>query len=327
MVCDLLPSYKAATFGQAYGPFAESEAAKVCERALELGITHFDTAPLYGESQRILGNALREIAPRWPREKYTISTKVGRYGKYDSDYSIPRIREGLENSLKLLGTDYIDIIVGHDVEFEDEDKVLKALPVLFDYKDKGIVRKVAISGYPLEKLLRIAQRCKTEVNRPLDVMFSYCQLNLHSKRLLDYAPKFREAGVETIVNLYVLLFESTTRLALSRPCPPEWHYASPELQAGCSAVRSLCSKLGVSTPGLATKYALQRGLERDGDGRPWIQSTVIGLSTISEVEQAAKLLGDGKLYTAKEEDALVEVTELMKPFQNFEWVEVHQKPE
>ncbi|KXS15503.1 Aldo/keto reductase [Gonapodya prolifera JEL478] len=315
-------SFGAATFGGVYGGFSESDAAAVCERALENGINHFDTAPLYGDSQRILGAALRQIARRWPREKYTISTKVGRYDKYDCDYSIPRIHESIANSLKLLGTDYIDIIVGHDVEFNDEDSVVAALKVLFDYKDKGTIRKVAISGYPLGKLLRIAQRCQAENGRPLDVMFSYCQLNLHSQRLLQFAPQFREAGIKTIVNL------SPLSMGLFRPQgPPDWHYASTELRAACSNVRSLCASRGVSVAVLAGKYALHKGQTADPEGKPWITTTVLGLSKTNEVDDAVQLLGKGKEYTDLEREVLKEVEGIMAPFHNFEWVEVLTKPE
>jgi aryl-alcohol dehydrogenase-like predicted oxidoreductase len=97
----------------------------------------FDTAPYYGQSEVILGEALRRVADRYPRDKYMISTKIGRYGlkRADFDYSASRIEESVAESCRRLGVAKLDIVFCHDVEFVSESQVLdEALPVLFKLK-------------------------------------------------------------------------------------------------------------------------------------------------------------------------------------------------
>ena len=85
-------------------------AVATVQRALELGITHIDTSPLYEPSERRIGMALAEVdAP-----ELTISTKVGTHAARRYSYAADDIRWSLEQSLKLLGRDRVDIVLIHD---------------------------------------------------------------------------------------------------------------------------------------------------------------------------------------------------------------------
>jgi aryl-alcohol dehydrogenase-like predicted oxidoreductase len=93
----------------------EEAARPVVARALELGITLFDTCDFYsaGESERVLGRLLRELAPR---EEVVIATKVGNpmgRGPNARGYSRKHILEAVDASLQRLGTDYIDLYQTH----------------------------------------------------------------------------------------------------------------------------------------------------------------------------------------------------------------------
>src|ERR1051325_4402028 len=78
-----------AALGGAYGDITPEDAAKTLYSALDSGVNYLDTAPLYGEtrSETNVGLALRNVA----RDRYYISSKVGRYAIDDFDYSYKRV--------------------------------------------------------------------------------------------------------------------------------------------------------------------------------------------------------------------------------------------
>ena len=88
----------------------DDEAVGAVHRAIDLGINYLDTSPLYGESERRVGLAL---AGGW-REKIFLATKTGTHPQWRGDYSAAGTRRSVENSLRLLGTDYLDVCLVHD---------------------------------------------------------------------------------------------------------------------------------------------------------------------------------------------------------------------
>ena len=87
------------------GNVTDDEAVEAVRRAISLGINYLDTAPLYGESERRVGLAL---ADGW-REKIFLATKTGTHPEWRGDFSASGTRRSVENSLRLLGTDYLDV--------------------------------------------------------------------------------------------------------------------------------------------------------------------------------------------------------------------------
>src|SRR4051794_34344190 len=100
-----------------YGPADEREATATVHRAVELGITHFDTAEVYGpyRNEEFLGRALKGR-----RSAVAIATKFGfrvANGRSDGlDSSAARIREAVEGALRRLQTDWIDLLYQHRVD-------------------------------------------------------------------------------------------------------------------------------------------------------------------------------------------------------------------
>jgi L-galactose dehydrogenase len=113
-------SFGASALGGVFRDVDEGDAIRSVHAALDAGITYFDVAPSYGatRSEAILGKALSGVV----RDRYVLSTKVGKYSKSDEspdfDYSAARIRAELDESVARLGTDRFDILYIHDIEYE-----------------------------------------------------------------------------------------------------------------------------------------------------------------------------------------------------------------
>jgi len=128
--------YGTSAFAQLYNPIKAHWPAEACRRAIDLGINTFDTSPYYGNSEHVLGKALASIAATHPRQTYYLSTKVGRYGpkRVEFDYSRERVRASVEESMRRMHTDYLDIVYAHDVEFVSVDRAVEAVGELFQLK-------------------------------------------------------------------------------------------------------------------------------------------------------------------------------------------------
>ena len=121
--------FGASPFGNIYNTKVNQKSANsMIEIAIENGINYFDVAPYYG-----LGLAEEKLGKALPKNtnNLIISTKVGRYGVNEFDFSIKKIKESVTTSLKRLKRDYIDILICHDIEFVDKKIILdQALPYL-----------------------------------------------------------------------------------------------------------------------------------------------------------------------------------------------------
>jgi aryl-alcohol dehydrogenase-like predicted oxidoreductase len=132
--------------GNSYGPVDDAVSAAALRAAVELGVTFFDTADLYGDghSEEVLGRALRDM-----RGAVVIATKVGTLPHtgfhMPQDFSPGHIVEGVEGSLRRLGTDYVDLLQLHSPPLsvlEGEGRAVKTLESLVR---AGKVRAYGIS--------------------------------------------------------------------------------------------------------------------------------------------------------------------------------------
>ncbi len=125
--------------GQATGK-SEQESIAVVQQALELGITLFDTAEVYG-TEAIVGRALEAV----PRDQVVISTKKLPPSPDHPD-PVGELKQGLEQSLRRLRTDYVDIYHLHGVRPEHYRYAYNVLaPVLLRMRKEGKIRAVGIT--------------------------------------------------------------------------------------------------------------------------------------------------------------------------------------
>ncbi len=127
----------------------DKEVKNLLACAYDLGINLLDTAPAYGMSESRLGRFLKGQRSSW-----VIETKVGETfidGESVFDFSEQGTRISIENSLRLLGTDYLDIVLIHsDGQDESILKEEAVLEVLFKMKREGWIRAVGISSKTVE---------------------------------------------------------------------------------------------------------------------------------------------------------------------------------
>ncbi len=132
-----------AGIGSVYGESGEKDAVEAVQYALAQGIDYIDTSPLYGDSQRRIGIALQGV----PRGSYLISTKTGKHpGDRIGDYTWDGTMRFVEESLRLLRTDFIDLLLVHDPEatFEAVFAPRGALEALEHLKATGVIGAIGL---------------------------------------------------------------------------------------------------------------------------------------------------------------------------------------
>lgn len=242
-------SFGASSLGSVFRETKESEAVAAVHTAVDSGMNFIDVSPYYGhyKAETVLGKALREIQ----RDKYYLSTKVGRYGKDGVntwDYSARRATESVYESMERLGVDHIDLINVHDIEFADLHQVVKeTLPALVALRDKGVVGHVGITDLQLENLQWVIDHVPPGT---VESILNFCHFTLNDDKLLDYLDYFEQRGIG-VINASPLSMG-----LLSRRGVPAWHPAPKSLVDACRRAVEYCDAKGYPIEKLAMQYSL-----------------------------------------------------------------------
>ena len=268
-------SFGASSLGSVFHETNEKDSFAAVEAAIDGGINFIDVSPYYGhyKAETVLGKALRNI----PREKYYLSTKVGRYGKDGKntwDYSAQRVTDSVYESMERLGIDHIDLINVHDIEFQGDlpgglQKVVdETLPALFELKKKGIVGHVGITDLQLKNLKWVVAPpsspegdtipCKQCNEAPsgavggasVESVLNFCHYTLNDDALADYLDFFEEHGVG-VINASPLSMG-----LLSQRGVPAWHPAPKPLVEACQRAAEHCKEKGYAIERLAVQYSV-----------------------------------------------------------------------
>lgn len=245
-------SFGASSLGSVFRDTNEKESFEAVEAAIEGGINFIDVSPYYGhyKAETVLGKALRNI----PRDKYYLSTKVGRYGKDGVntwDYSAKRVTDSVYESMERLGIDFIDLINVHDIEFQAARPgglqlvVDETLPALFELKAKGVVGHVGITDLQLQNLKWVVERCEG-----VESILNFCHFTLNDDALTDFVDFFEQHGVG-IINASPLSMG-----LLSERGVPSWHPAPKPLVEVCQKAAEFCKAKGYPIEKLAVQYAV-----------------------------------------------------------------------
>lgn len=136
-------------------------------RAWELGLTHWDTADVYGDglAERIIGS----LWDRVPREEIFLASKVGYDpGVYEHSYHPRLVEERLARTLRNLRTDHVDLYYFHHCDFGADDRQLEAALALFHrFRGQGKIRWIGLSDWDAAKIARLAPAIDPDVVQPL----------------------------------------------------------------------------------------------------------------------------------------------------------------
>src|SRR5262245_3295019 len=137
---------------------SDEEVAHLFSSALRLGVNLIDTAPAYGDSEERLGKIIQD-----QRKNILLCSKAGEQyhnGESSYDFSAAAIKSSVEQSMRLLKTDYIDILLlhsdGRDVEILTQTDALDAL---YKLKANGTIRAFGISAKTPAGVREAAREC------------------------------------------------------------------------------------------------------------------------------------------------------------------------
>jgi L-galactose dehydrogenase len=262
--------FGAATLGDEYGGVDHGAGQRAVDCALDHGINFFDVSPYYG---RTLAEERLGAYLAGKREGVVLATKVGRYARdrpEGFDFSAERVILSVEESLRRLRTDVIDLYFAHDIEFAPREVILgETLPAMRRLQEQGKVRYVGVSGYPVEMLREVAEEAE------VDAILSYCHYNLLHSGLERVLGPLAERGVG-VVNGSPLHMG-----ALTEDGPPAWHPAPGSVLLAARDVAAWCRARGIAIEDLALRFALANGS---------VSSTLVGMRSETEVRANIRAL-------------------------------------
>lgn len=247
-------AFGASSLGSVFHETKEKESIEAVESAIEGGINFIDVSPYYGhyKAETVLGKALKLI----PRDKYYLSTKVGRYGKDGVntwDYSAKRATESVYESMDRLNIDYIDLINVHDIEFQAalpgglQKVVDETLPALVELREKGVVGHVGITDLQLDNLKWVVEHSPKGT---VESVLNFCHYCINDDALTDYLDFFEQNGVG-VINASPLSMG-----LLSKRGVPAWHPAPKPLVEVCAKAAAYCEEKGYPIEKLAVQFSV-----------------------------------------------------------------------
>ena len=241
--------FGASSLGGVFHDLKEKQGIEAVFTAIESGINFIDVSPYYGyyKAETVLGKALKDIE----RDKYYLSTKVGRYGENGEnmwDYSAKRVTASVYESMERLNVDYLDIINVHDIEFADLHQVVdETLPALVKLKEEGVVKHVGITDLQLENLKWVIDHVPEGT---VESVLNFCHYCLCDDKLADFLDYFEQKGVG-IVNASPLSMGLLTERGV-----PDWHPAPKSLIEACSRAAEYCKTKNFPIEKLAMQFSV-----------------------------------------------------------------------
>src|SRR5262245_24794910 len=186
---------------------SEDEAARLILDAVDLGINFIDTAPVYG-TEGVVGRALKSL----PRETVVVATKASS-GRGGERLPPERVVASLDNSLRLMGTDYVDVFSLHAVMAPSYDHALETIgPVLLEQKRKGKIRHIGVTENPIEDFTN--EMLTRAVNDPIWEVFMVVFHMMHQGARRNVFPVTRRKGIGTLLMFAVRsIFADPPRVA------------------------------------------------------------------------------------------------------------------
>jgi aryl-alcohol dehydrogenase-like predicted oxidoreductase len=290
-------SFGASSLGAEFRSVNLGEVMKSTTTALDLGMNFIDTSPFYGRgmSEVMLGQGLKGI----PRDSYLLGTKLGRYSDIHFDFSAKRVEESIHVSLHRLGTDHLDVLLMHDVEFVSLPQIWEETwPAMMKAKEEGKVRAIGFSCYPMKSFHTVLDH----IEDTCDCVLSYNQYTLQNTVFADsLLPRLIKKNIGAIN-----AGPFSARLLTNAPLP-DWLKEPEEVKAAARQAAKLCDDRGVDIAQLALQFSCEK---------EEIASTVAGSANPENIKKWAEWLAE-----PIDEDILAEVRAIFEPVMNIGHVE------
>jgi aryl-alcohol dehydrogenase-like predicted oxidoreductase len=185
----------------------EDESARLVLDAIDLGINFIDTAPPYG-TEGVVGKALKSVK----RDSVVVATKA--FSHRNDEWSTPeRVVASLDNSLRLMGTDFVDVFNLHGVEAYEYDYALNTIaPALLREKEKGKIRHIGLTENPIVDFTN--EMLKRAVHDPIWEVYMVGFHMMHQGARTNVFPVTRQKGIGTLIMFAVRsIFADPPRVA------------------------------------------------------------------------------------------------------------------
>jgi aryl-alcohol dehydrogenase-like predicted oxidoreductase len=288
-------SFGASSLGAEFRSVTLEEALGSVRVALECGLNLIDTSPFYGRgmSEVLLGLALKGV----PRDSFTLCTKLGRYDLKHFDFSAKRVAESVDVSLHRLGTDHLDIVLCHDIEFVPMQQIVdETLPALRKIQQAGKVRYIGFSGYPMKIFRYVLDRTM------VDCVLSYNQYTLQNTRFADEIIPYLKAKGVGVMNAGPF----SARLLTNAPLPA-WLKEPESVKTAARRAAAHCARKGTDIAKLALQFSL---------ANPDITTTVSGSANPNNIRNWAKWAAE-----PLDQELLAEVQAIFAPVKNLGHIE------
>lgn len=290
-----------ASIGGLYRPVTFDDAVATVQRAWDIGVRHFDTAPLYGygASEGRVGAALADR----PRDDYALSTKVGRLvvaadavpagadvdrqvfdgrenGAYADtadrrivfDYSGDGVRRSLDESLARLRLDRVDIALIHDPDRHWRAAIDGAFPALARLRDEGVVRAIGVGMNQAPMLARFAREGDFDV-----FLLANRYTLLEHEALDELLPLCVEQNIAVMIGGVMNSGVLADPRAGSRF---DYSTAPSEVVARAQRLAAVCERHGVSLKAAAVQFPL---------AHPAVVSVIAGVRSIEHLDEYVDL--------------------------------------
>jgi D-threo-aldose 1-dehydrogenase len=280
-----------APLGNLLGEVHETDAVAAVNAAWDEGWRYFDTAPHYGLglAEERLGRGLHGK----PRDAYVLSSKVGRI-IYSADSAAPDdegfdlsttrrrrwdfsrdgVLQSIEDSLRRIGTDRLDVVFVHDPDDHYEEAVATAFPTLIELREQGVIGAIGSGMNQAAMLTRFVREIDLDV-----IMLAGRYSLIDPDGLDDVLPACLDNDVQVVA---VGIFNSGL---LSQPRPAAdatFNYAPAEqsLIDKANKIADVCESHGTTLPAAALAFPLFH---------PAVAGIAVGCRTPEEVHTNAAL--------------------------------------
>jgi aryl-alcohol dehydrogenase (NADP+) len=267
----------------------EEESRPFIRKALEVGVNFFDTADMYsvGASEEILGRALRDFGPG--RDRVVIATKVfNAMGDDPNQRGLSRkhIRHALEDSLRRLGTDYVDLYQIH--RFDPQTPIDETMEALNDLVRAGKVLHLGASSMAAWQFAKMMDAADARGWTPFVTMQNHYNL-LYREEEREMFPLCADRSVGVIPwsplarGVLARSLKASTERARTDAYAKHLYGAelSPPDAAVHEAVQKVAAARGVPAAQVALAWVCQR---------PGVVAPIVGASKMGQIDDAVAAL-------------------------------------